>query len=184
MSQKHDFRGFVVGSNRGGKEWVVRIKDSDPSWHLKKLTVGSVHVGTTLRKGLDVSFRLSVPDGYAHDVTELPQAEGKTRQKYDPTKRSAQASLNLAVIRGSDGSCAVFCTQAISYEEARGEYLEAGTETDEVLDFISLDVPPELEGAFQALSSLVWMNISDEEGFGQVIERVLSQVYAAGYKQH
>jgi hypothetical protein len=50
--------GYVVGSNKKGKEWIVRL-ERDPSLYMdKKLKVASVHVGTSLRPGLNVTFTI------------------------------------------------------------------------------------------------------------------------------
>jgi len=182
MSLSHGFRGYVVGSNRGGNEWFVRIKDKDPQWNSQKRRVGSVHVGTNLKPGLDVSFRLTAADSCVHDVTALPPVEAKQNKQHDPAKRSDQASLNLIIVRDSDGKDSVVVAWSNSLERCQEEY-HICEPNKEVIDFIPIQVGDNRDPALMALSALVWMNISDDEGFGQMFEQVLTQVYEAGRKR-
>lgn len=195
MSQDNRFRatGYVVGSNKGGQEWVVKIQDCPDNFRGcigRKIFVKSIDIGVKLRPGLSVSFDVVYQSFWsdnstnilAYNVTASPQAEVRQRPQYDPAKRGLQSSFNLIVVENL-GDCNVIPTQAISYEEAKRDYEETGTAMERVTHFICIDVPEELDGALAALSALVWMNISDDEGFGRVMEEVLTQVYKAGRKQ-
>lgn len=148
MSQKSGTQervtGFVVGSDKGGKEWKVRVKQEGHPQDGKKLPVQSVCVGTVLKPGLDVEFSTGAFDCYAHDVEAMPQAEAERHQpRQTKTEPSEDVfTINLAICEVADRGIHAWFTGCESQQELEKEL---DSETERVVAFLHMDMDEIIE---------------------------------------
>lgn len=179
--------GYVVGSNKGGQEWIVRVKKPGHRLDGCKLPVLTIHVGTVLRPGLNVSFELpyfaTTAKTFAADVMVMPQAEDKP--KTPATIAEDVASIGVMAVKHG-GKYSLTFTGARSVPEAQSVLKNMGADKEVVVSVIAMSASEGSglydEAAIRALDALVQINEEQEDSLCQTLERFLTIAFEAGIK--
>lgn len=161
-------KGFVVGSNRGGKEWVVRVKDDSSPINGRKLVVDSVRVGTKLAPGQDVSFIAEISAGLATYVEVLPKV------RVAP-KTIQEDRIGIAARQQPSGDIYLALSPVFDRISDQRDMIDAGGD-EVVVDFLSF-ISDE-GGAVSVIKSLSAM----DGCFCETLEALLTEVFRLGQR--
>lgn len=184
---KERVNGYVVGSNHGGKEWVIRVRDESHWLNEHKIVVSTVRVGTQLRPGLDVTFQIDDSGHRVVDVAAAPRVEA-TKVAATNVNKDVDGDdapyLSAMVISHRSGFCFSF-TGATSVEEAREWLEDMGADDDErVVDVITMrhQEGDDGEAAIRTLSAMMEIGDAYPDSICQTLERFLLEVFSAGVR--
>lgn len=185
MSQsKNRVKGYVVGSNKHGKEWVVKaLEDPLNLFTGKKIVVRTVRTGTSLKRGLSVTFTVDgepIREGVdnhhvwrAYDVTEIPRTEIKKQAAVNPVN-----SLSLVAVENHHPQGPSFYLTFSSYSsltEAREDKDGCVDADDRVVGFFTLKCSEPDEAV--ALEALVALSQIEDGAFARMLETVFGQIF-------